>query len=92
MLAGGAHVTVSCRWPGASAGAPGAPGGVPGVAVAEGDQPPSPRAFPARTCTSYAVPFVSPVIVWLVAVVARSIVKVRERLLKFWLTLDVYQK
>ena len=50
-----------------SVGAAGA-GGRPGLSLAEGPHAPSPRAFPARTCTSYSVPLVRLPIVAVVAV------------------------
>ena len=42
--------------------------GAPAVTLAEADHAPVPWPFVARTCTSYAVPFVSVVMVAVVAV------------------------
>ena len=54
-----AHEAESRASPDASVSADGAPGS-PAFSLAEGDHGPSPRAFRARTCTWYSVPFVRP--------------------------------
>ena len=70
----------------------GASGVVGMVAVAAGDQLPSPRELPARTCTSYCAPFGKPVSVREVAVVARSTLSLNTRYPSCTLALDSSQK
>ena len=70
MSDGAVQLTPNCPSPAVKLGADGADGtaAATGVPVALADHAPSPTEFPARTCTSYAVPFVRPVIVAVVDV------------------------
>ena len=72
LLAGALQLAASWALPGTSVGASGARG-TPALSVAEADHAPAPSALRARTCTSYAVPFVSPPTVREVAVEFSSI-------------------
>ena len=68
LLAGAVQEAASCESPGVRAGAEAAAGVVNGVAVSAGDGVPDPAMLIAVTRTSYAVPFVNPVMVAVVSV------------------------
>ena len=70
LLTGAVKLTLACRLPGVAVTAVGAPGTVRGVTLFdELDGALEPAAFVATTVKVYAVPLVSPVIVWLNEVV-----------------------
>ena len=92
LAVGALQSTPSDLSPGVSDGAAAAAGEVGMVAVAAGDQLPSPRELPARTCTSYWAPFGKPVSVRDVAVVARSTLSRNTRYPSDTLALDSSQK
>ena len=65
-LTGGVKLTLADRFPAVAVTAVGAPGTVAGVTLFEAvDGALEPAAFVATTVKVYAVPFVSPVTVWL---------------------------
>ena len=73
LVPGAVHVTASWRAvPAVTVGAAGA-SGAPAASVAEADHGVVPRSFWARSCTSYTVPFVRPVMLALRSVLVVAV-------------------